>query len=685
MVACSIPEVLLDKVAVDLLQNGGVATLELPQNLQKIHKDAFQISSIAIDEAAEETTVETCIPIIEPNANSGSVTGYHSAGGDNSLSRYNVNRKGFIFSNGELFDIHLEQSELSFEKCMSDMFESMCGIIAKQVLKAIARHLKIDEDWFDEMYGPMGNSSQWHIKRYVEPNMNMNSSATEESKKCNDEKQDTNADTKNKAEGVESKDGEEIEWLPVHTDPSLISIIIHDAPGINANAMGLEYQAPLAQTLENGEKKKRVWKEVGCHGHAVATVFCGSVMSYITGGLFQSAKHRVIYRPGQVNAGNGENCYRQAATLFLRPKGDAILTVPPSDVFSEHILKIRRNCKFQDWLNRVSRNYQGGQKQKQKNGGKRKQKQDKKQNAQKNINGDPMYWSDEHTELSLHGCDPQLDGKEKYLGGEVCEVNGCIYTIPGFARRILEMDVTVEPPKFQLIGPDLPGEFKWLRGIPIGDVIYGIPCHSDAVLKIHALTKKVELLKWDEGLPGACPHNQKWKYHGAAVSDIDGCIYCIPQAAERVLKINPVTDEMSFIGPKFPGVNKWYGGLLLKDSSIYGVCQNARGILKIDPRTQECTVHGDFPEGHYKWHGAVKANDGNLYCIPAHADQVLKIEPGTEPKLSLLGNNIRTGEHRNDGKYKFLGGAVSGDSVYFFPSDADYVCEVNTKTGKVRI
>ena len=73
-----------------------------------------------------------------------------------------------------------------------------------------------------------------------------------------------------------------------------------------------------------------------------------------------------------------------------------------------------------------------------------------------------------------------------------------------------------------------------------------------------------------------------------------------------------------------------------------------------------------------------------MYCIPAHADKVLKVEPGLEPKLSFLGNNLRTGEHRNDGKYKYLGGSVSGDYIYFFPSDADYVLEINTITDNVR-
>ena len=95
----------------------------------------------------------------------------------------------------------------------------------------------------------------------------------------------------------------------------------------------------------------------------------------------------------------------------------------------------------------------------------------------------------------------------------------------------------------------------------------------------------------------------------------------------------------------------------------------------------KCTGYsdGNFPLGLYKWHGAVKHTDGIVYS--AHADQVLKVEPGdVERKLSLLGNNIRTGAHQSDGKYKFLGGAVGGDCVYLFPSDTDYVCEVNTKT-----
>lgn len=64
---------------------------------------------------------------------------------------------------------------------------------------------------------------------------------------------------------------------------------------------------------------------------------------------------------------------------------------------------------------------------------------------------------------------------------------------------------------------------------------------------------------------------------------------------------------------------------------------------------------------------------------------MLKIIPGIKPQLSLIGPPLRTGAHRMDGKYKYLGGAVGRDrNVYFFPSDCDYVLQVNIETDECR-
>lgn len=52
--------------------------------------------------------------------------------------------------------------------------------------------------------------------------------------------------------------------------------------------------------------------------------------------------------------------------------------------------------------------------------------------------------------------------------------------------------------------------------------------------------------------------------------------------------------------------------------------------------------------------------------------------PGPRPEIHTIGNALRSGSHRTDGKYKYLGGAVGVDGkVYFFPSDSDFVLQVD--------
>uniref|UniRef100_A0A7S4MQY6 Uncharacterized protein n=1 Tax=Odontella aurita TaxID=265563 RepID=A0A7S4MQY6_9STRA len=222
-----------------------------------------------------------------------------------------------------------------------------------------------------------------------------------------------------------------------------------------------------------------------------------------------------------------------------------------------------------------------------------------------------------------------------------------------------------------------------------GGAIYGIPCHADSILKIIPSTDPAEedvvtTVSWDRSDPRAPPRDLKWKWHGGATSPVDNCFYAIPQAADYVMKLDPSNDDaVTFLGPPLPGRNLWYGGLVgPSDGAVYGICQNATGILRIDPVRQDATVCGEFKEGGYKWHGGVIGPDGNIYGIPAHADAVLRIVPptdgGAEPEIITFGGPLRTGSHRSDNKYKYLGGAAGIDGcVYFFPSDADYVLRVN--------
>jgi len=360
----SIPDAKWDGVAESLRTNSGVATIDfLPSAICGMHASCFETARRGLDAAKSDCFED--IKKIGPNDDSAHATGYHCAGTDStdgsSMSRYNLYREGFVFSDGELFDVEIQGVEEGgqqqythmFQSDMQKLFASMHDAVATNVLRAVARNLGCqDGDWFANKLGPTEQSSQWHVKRYVCP------TATADDDMSHHEKNACKEYRK------EEKGNEDIEWLPVHTDPSLISIVLHDLPGKREGAMGLQYQIPDPSIpSENGlnlRSQKKVWVDVPWHGHAVATVFVGSVLSYITGHFYPGAKHRVVYSLPTTD----EERDRVAATLFVRPRGDRMLRVPPSPLLlaiegTRSPVKIR-NTTFDAWLARVSRNYMKG-------------------------------------------------------------------------------------------------------------------------------------------------------------------------------------------------------------------------------------------------------------------------------------------------------------------------------------
>jgi hypothetical protein len=217
-----------DHIAEALDVQGGMAMVNVPPEVAKVHAHAFQMARCTL-ENKESHDVAT----IPPDADSAHVTGYHPPEG---MSRYNAFREGFVFSDGNLMGDH------HFKGAMHDMFASLHGI-AQHVLSALERRWKLPPNWFQSCLGPTENHSQWHIKRYV-------------------------------------YGGDDSILLPVHTDPSLISVVVHDRVGTRDGAMGLQYQF-------RGE-----WIHIPASGHQVATIFVGSVLSCITGNTAPSDEQR---------------------------------------------------------------------------------------------------------------------------------------------------------------------------------------------------------------------------------------------------------------------------------------------------------------------------------------------------------------------------------------------------------
>jgi hypothetical protein len=360
-----------------------------------------------------------------------------------------------------------------------------------------------------------------------------------------------------------------------------------------------------------------------------------------------------------------------------------MLQVPPSIVFQN--VSLKKKLTFDTWNARVSRNYMKGKVpspavQERHDAGKEKETACE----QKSLD----YFSDDYTEFSLVHSHPTLTGANQFNGGVLCTGNGKIYTIPGHAPQMLMIDPHVEPPNTQPIGPIMGGAHKWRNGVSSisTGMIYALPCHADHVLRIHPETNEVSSVAWDDTDELAPAVGMPWKWHGACISNLDSCLYGIPDCAEHVLKMDPRAERVTFLASeRLEGEHKFCGGLLGTDGAIYGIPRNARGVLRIDPVTQSTCIHGTFPEGGNKWNGGIMTPNGTIYGIPEHANSILKIVPGNPPKISTMEGPWRIRDDLEPGDSLYLGGIMGNDgNIYFIPSNADYVLQLSPKTDVVR-
>ena len=304
----------------------------------------------------------------------------------------------------------------------------------------------------------------------------------------------------------------------------------------------------------------------------------------------------------------------------------------------------------------------------------------------------------------LTSTDPHvLHGQDKYLGGMASPCGKYIYGVPGTSRRVLR--ISTETGVMDCIGPSFNGKFKWLRGVEVPPAVMSdteypdgcciaLPCNSLSFLKVNpASTAKRSVYTFGQKvLEELCKDVNGWYYHGGNLAS-NGWIYCIPANATRVIKLNPVSDEVVVIGPTLEGFQKFYGGIIGSDGCIYGIPHNAQGVLKIDPLTDKVTTlegtNEPLPFGDWKWHGGLASGD-KIIGFPNNSDQILVINC-KESTVYTIGDSsiLKSGRHRipQDGRYKYLGGALTSDGryAYLFPCDAERVLRIDCQTDKMAL
>lgn len=289
-------------------------------------------------------------------------------------------------------------------------------------------------------------------------------------------------------------------------------------------------------------------------------------------------------------------------------------------------------------------------------------------------------------------------GQDKYMGGMASPCGLYIYGVPGTAKRVLRIHTKTN--SMDWIGPSYEGKFKWLRGVEVPASVMdsatyprgcclALPSNATSILKVNPETN--EVTTFGENVVTKAG-NDGWLYHGGNLAS-NGMVYAIPANADRVLKINPRTEECWLIGPSYSGRQSWFGGIIGSDECIYGIPHNAVGVLKIDPRTDDVSVllqnNKHLPPGQWKWHGGLAVGD-KIYGYPNNADEVLVVNV-SDQRVYTVGDAsvLQSGRHRipQDGRYKYLGGALSldGKYTYLFPCDAERVLKIHNETDKLEL
>lgn len=184
------------------------------------------------------------------------------------------------------------------------------------------------------------------------------------------------------------------------------------------------------------------------------------------------------------------------------------------------------------------------------------------------------------------------------------------------------------------------GQWKWHGGLRAGDKIYGFPNNADDVLVVNCREGRVYTVGNNGILKSGrhrIPHDGRYKYLGGATTLDKRYAYLFPCDAERVLRIDCTTDELSLVGPLLlEGENKFQNGFAARDGCLYGIPQRACGVLRIIPGY--LTASGDdhvdvmdFGQDQIgvkdKFEGGVLGADGCIYCIPLRSKTCVKIVP----------------------------------------------------------
>ena len=315
----------------------------------------------------------------------------------------------------------------------------------------------------------------------------------------------------------------------------------------------------------------------------------------------------------------------------------------------------------------------------------------------------------------------ELQGDDKYWG-TVAGMNGFIYGIPFYARRVVKFNTLDK--SITHIGPDFDTNewyFKWSKGAMTGSgIIYCAPYDSElGILKIDTNTDTVTALnanllpergQAEDGMWVSCaaaldgciyfmPHGARYimkldpdnndavsyieydlvnKSYVGTVVGIDGCVYGIPSPdCHHILKHDPVNGVTSFVGEEVDKIFKCTGdGALGRDGYIYAA-DNDGLVLKIDTTNNSHSIVGTRLDISYQntwWCDAILGIDGCMYWPPLDSDIILKYDPYIDQTSYMM----QLEDNYGDETSQWFGGSLAPDGViYCMPNCAEGILSID--------
>lgn len=252
-----------------------------------------------------------------------------------------------------------------------------------------------------------------------------------------------------------------------------------------------------------------------------------------------------------------------------------------------------------------------------------------------------------------------------YIAGQVTQ-NGKIFCVEQLGNRVLVVDTNDDTAYFLDIPDSLPTMSLMFNGnatIAQDGNIYYTPFNYNKIMIINPETDEVTLT--DYGQPEKFVGGAKWV---GSVLTPDNKIYFTSFSSEEVMIVDVDNQTISFTnyGIDMSQRNKWIQGSYV-DGKIYCVAFESPNFLIIDTENQTASLN-DFGleiisenNGIALWNSGIRGIDGKLYHAPVFAGNFLIIDPSDNTvETKNYGINL-------DALRSFGRGTIISDGRIFIP------------------